>query len=133
MLKPFLEHLDKAFIVCDGAMGTQLYAKGVFLNRCFDELNLSRPSLVREVHQEYLWAGAEILETNTFGANRLKLDPHGLAGRVGDINLSGVRIAKEVAREAAYVGGSVGPLRVRVEPLGTLQMSAAEEICAEQM
>src|SRR5437773_2245742 len=133
MLKPFLEHLDNTVVICDGAMGTQLYSKGVFLNRCFDELNLSRPSLVREVHQEYLWAGAEILETNTFGANRLKLDPHGLAGRVGDINLSGVRIAKEVARDAAYIGGSVGPLGIRVEPLGKLRMSEAEEIFAEQI
>jgi len=133
MLKPFLEHLDKAFVICDGAMGTQLYSKGVFLNRCFDELNLSRAPLVREVHQEYLWAGAEILETNTFGANRIKLEPHGLADRVRDINISGVQIAQEVAQGSAYVGGSIGPLGIRLEPYGKLGVEEARRIFAEQI
>ena len=71
MIKPFKEYLADRIVVCDGGMGTQLYAKGVFLNRCFDELNLSQPALVREIHQEYFWAGAEILESNTFGANAI--------------------------------------------------------------
>ena len=133
MLKPFLEHLDKAFVIGDGAMGTQLYSKGVFLNRCFDELNLSRAPLVREVHQEYLWAGAEILETNTFGANRIKLEPHGLADRVRDINISGVQIAQEVAQGSAYVGGSIGPLGIRLEPYGKLGVEEARRIFAEQI
>jgi methionine synthase / methylenetetrahydrofolate reductase(NADPH) len=133
MLKPFLEHLNNTVVICDGAMGTQLYSKGVFLNRCFDELNLSRPPLVREVHQEYLWAGAEILETNTFGANRIKLEPHGLADRVRDINISGVQIAKDVAQGAAYVGGSIGPLGIRVEPYGKLSVEEARKIFAEQI
>jgi len=133
MLKPFLEYLKENVVVCDGAMGTQLYSKGVFINRCFDELNLSRPEIVREVHQEYLWAGAEILETNTFGANSIKLEPHGLRDRVGDINRAGVRLAREVAHESAYVGGSVGPLGIRVEPYGKLAIDEARAIFAEQV
>jgi methionine synthase / methylenetetrahydrofolate reductase(NADPH) len=133
MLKPVLEYLEDNIIVADGAMGTQLYAKGVFLNRCFDELNLSNPSLVREVHQEYLWAGSELLETNTFGANRLKLEPHGLADRVAAINAAGVRLAREVARDSAYIAGSVGPLGTRVEPLGRLSLVEARRVFVEQV
>jgi methionine synthase / methylenetetrahydrofolate reductase (NADH) len=133
MLKPFLEYLDECVVVCDGAMGTQLYSKGVFLNRCFDELNLSHPSLVQEVHQEYVWAGAEILETNTFGANRVKLESHGLADRVRDINSAGARIAREVAGASAYVGGSVGPLGIRVEPYGKMGVDEARAIFVEQI
>ena len=128
-----MEYLDENVVVCDGAMGTQLYARGVFLNRCFDELNLSQPALVREVHQEYLWAGAEILETNTFGANRLKLEPHGLAERVRDINVAGAGLAREVAGDSAYVAGSVGPLGVRVEPYGRLASDEARGVFREQI
>jgi methionine synthase I (cobalamin-dependent) len=133
MQRPFLEHLDENIIVADGAMGTQLYAKGVFLNRCFDELNLSHPGLVREIHQEYLWAGAEMLETNTFGANRLKLEPHGLADRVAEINAAGVRLARGVAGDSAYVAGSVGPLGVRVEPFGKLRAEEARAVFREHV
>jgi methionine synthase / methylenetetrahydrofolate reductase(NADPH) len=133
MRKPFLEYLDESIIVADGAMGTQLYAKGVFLNRCFDELNLSQPALVRDIHQEYLWAGAEILETNTFGANRLKLEPHGLAGRVADINAAGVRLARDVAGLTAYVAGSIGPLGIRVEPFGKLRAEEARALFREHV
>ena len=133
MLKPFLEYLDESVVVCDGAMGTQLYSKGVFLNRCFDEFNLSHPSLVRDVHQEYVWAGADILETNTFGANHIKLEPHGLAERVRDINVAGVRIAREVAGGSAYVGGSVGPLGIRIEPYGKMAVDEARSIFVEQI
>ncbi|PYV18138.1 MAG: bifunctional homocysteine S-methyltransferase/methylenetetrahydrofolate reductase [Acidobacteria bacterium] len=114
-------------------MGTQLYAKGVFLNRSFDELNLSAPELVREVHEEYLRAGAEIVESNTFGANRIKLEPHGLAERVREINAAGVRIARDAASGAAYVGGSVGPLGIRIEPYGKTGIDEAREIFAEQI
>jgi homocysteine S-methyltransferase len=114
-------------------MGTQLYAKGVFLNRSFDALNLDNPALVREVHEEYLAAGAQILETNTFGANRIKLEPHGLAERVRDINAAGVRLAREVARGNAYVGGSVGPLGIRIEPYGRTGVDEARAIFAEQI
>ncbi len=133
MLKSFQEHLAEGVIVCDGAMGTQLYAKGVFINRCFDELNLAHPDLVREVHQEYLWSGAEVLETNTFGANRVKLEPHGLADRVSEINAAGVRLAREVARGLAYVAGSVGPLGVRIEPFGKMTAAEAKAVFVEQI
>src|SRR6266404_6783289 len=89
--------LDKRVLVADGAMGTMLYAKGVFINRCYDELNLSLPALIRDVHQDYLRAGAEIIETNTFGANRKRLAAFGFAEKLRQINQAGVRIAKEVA------------------------------------
>jgi len=102
--------------VADGAMGTALYAKGVFINRCYDELNLSLPALVRDVHQEYVKAGAEILETNTFGANRKRLAAFGFADKVRLINQAGVRIAREAARDQAFVAGAVGPLGIRLEP-----------------
>src|ERR1700712_5362327 len=82
-------------VLCDGAMGTMLYSHGVFINRCYDELNLSQPEMVRGVHQEYLQAGAEVIETNTFGGNRFRLERYGLADRVRDINVAGVRLARE--------------------------------------
>lgn len=133
MIKPFKEYLADRIVVCDGGMGTQLYAKGVFLNRCFDELNLSQPALVREIHQEYFWAGAEILESNTFGANAIKLEPHGYANRLREINVAGVRLAKEIAGEAAYVAGSVGPLGIRIEPDGMLGIEEAKRLFTDQV
>src|SRR5512143_4324362 len=107
---PFLEQLDKRVLVCDGAMGTMLYAKGIFLNRSFDELNLTQPDLVSEVHQAYVRAGADVVETNTFGANRIKLGSFGLADRVFAINTAGARIARHAARDEVYVAGAIGPL-----------------------
>src|SRR5204862_7309289 len=89
MPKPFLEALDSRVLVCDGAMGTMLYAKGVFINKSFDALNLSSPELVGEVHQEYVRAGADIVETNTFGANRVKLGSFGIADKLYEINKRG--------------------------------------------
>ncbi len=85
-MQGFLEALDQRVLVCDGATGTMLYGKGVFLNRCFDELNLTQPDLVAEVHREYMRAGADVIETNTFGANRVKLGHFGLSEQVGPIN-----------------------------------------------
>src|ERR1700712_4444766 len=82
-------------VLCDGAMGTMLYGNGVFINRCYDELNLSQPEMVRAVHQEYLQAGAEVIETNTFGGNRFRLERYGLASRMHAINTAGVRLARE--------------------------------------
>src|SRR5262245_31552151 len=117
-MKPFLEALDERVIVCDGAMGTMLYAKGIFLNRSFDALNLSQADLVREVHQEYVRAGAEVIETNTFGANRIKLGTFGLGDQLHAINVQGARIARHAAREQVYVAGSMGPLGIRIEPWG---------------
>ena len=94
---PFLEDLDRRVLVCDGAMGTMLYARGIFLNRSFDELNLTQPDLVAEVHQAYVQAGADVIETNTFGANRIKLGAFDLADQVYAINLQGARIARQAA------------------------------------
>src|SRR3974377_1360655 len=84
-------------VLADGAMGTMLYARGVFINRCFDELNLSDPGMILAIHEEYLQAGAEILETNTFGANRFRLTRHGLGAKVAEINAAGVKLAKQPA------------------------------------
>src|SRR5580765_7522101 len=98
----FLEEIDQRVLVCDGAMGTMLYAKGIFLNRSFDELNLTQPDLVTDVHQAYVRAGADVIETNTFGANRIKLGTFGLADQLDAINREGVRLAKQVSREQAY-------------------------------
>jgi homocysteine S-methyltransferase len=119
-------------LISDGAMGTMLYAKGVFLNRCFDDLNLTQPDLVAEVHREYVRAGADILETNTFGANRVKLATFGLADKLRAINKQGVQIARHVAREHAYVAGAIGPLGIRVEPWGKTGLDEAEAAFAEQ-
>ena len=93
----FLSALENRVLVCDGAMGTMLYSKGIFISRCFDELNLSNPQLVREVHADYIKAGVDIIETNTFGANRTKLMSHGLAEQTREINVQGARIAREAA------------------------------------
>jgi homocysteine S-methyltransferase len=127
-------------VLADGAMGTVLYARGVFINRCYDELNLSDPGLILSIHEEYLQAGAEILETNTFGANRFRLARHGLAGKVAEINAAGVkqaRLAVEHLREKqageAWVAGSIGPLGVRLEPLGPTSLEEARAAFAEQI
>ncbi|HEX4567629.1 MAG TPA: bifunctional homocysteine S-methyltransferase/methylenetetrahydrofolate reductase, partial [Vicinamibacterales bacterium] len=132
MLTPFLQELEHRVLVCDGAMGTMLYAHGIFLNRSFDELNLTQADLVAEVHQAYARAGADVLETNTFGANRVKLSAFGLADRVHAINAQGARIARHAGRDQAYVAGAIGPLGIRVEPWGKTGVDEAEEIFREQ-
>jgi homocysteine S-methyltransferase len=133
MREPFLEKIENRLMVCDGAMGTMLYSKGISLSRCFDELNLSSPQLVKEVHLAYVKAGAEILETNTFGATRPRLDKHNQAEKVREINLAGVRLAREVAGEDLYVAGSVGPLGILLEPLGPTSFNQAREAFREQI
>jgi methionine synthase / methylenetetrahydrofolate reductase (NADH) len=105
----FLEALERGPMVCDGGMGTQLYARGVFINRSFDLVNLERPDLVFQIHEEYVKAGAQILETNTFGANIPKLRRHGIEERADEIVRAGARLAREASRGAAYVAGAVGP------------------------
>jgi methionine synthase / methylenetetrahydrofolate reductase (NADH) len=133
MPKPsFLAELDKRVLVCDGAMGTMLYARGVFLNRSFDELNLTQPDLVAEVHQVYLRHGADVIETNTFGANRVKLATFGLDDQVTAVNLQGARIARNAARDQAWVAGAIGPLGIRIEPWGRTGVDEAEAFFAEQ-
>jgi homocysteine S-methyltransferase len=132
-MQGFLEAIDQRVLVADGAMGTMLYGRGIFLNRCFDELNLSQPDLVAELHRDYVRAGADVIETNTFGANRFKLANFGLADRVRLVNLQGARIARHAAREAAWVAGSIGPLGVRLEPWGKTGVDEAEAAFREQV
>jgi methionine synthase / methylenetetrahydrofolate reductase(NADPH) len=127
-------------VLCDGAMGTMLYGRGVFINRCYDELNLSQPELVREIHAEYLQAGAEVIETNTFGGNRFRLGLHGLQDKVREINVAGVALARECVNQIrekqaceAFVAASIGPLGVRLEPLGKVGLDEARAAFAEQI
>jgi methionine synthase I (cobalamin-dependent)/5,10-methylenetetrahydrofolate reductase len=131
-MKPFLDAIDERVLVCDGAMGTMLYSKGVFINRCFDALNLTQPEIVSEVHQDYLRAGADVVETNTFGANRIKLRSFGLADKVRDINIAGATLARAAARDRAYVAGAMGPLGIRIEPWGKTGVDEAEAYFREQ-
>ena len=132
MLRPFLEEIGRRVLVCDGAMGTMLYSKGVFVNRCFESLNLSQPDLVAEVHLLYVRAGADVLETNTFGANRVKLGSFGLSDKVRAINVAGARVARHAAREQAWVAGAIGPLGIRIEPWGKTGVDEAQEYFREQ-
>src|SRR3989454_8171935 len=134
MSADFLTRLQKSAVLCDGAMGTLLYSKGIFINRCYDELNLSQPDLIRGVHREYLQAGAEIIETNTFGGNSFRLARHSMADRVHEVNLAGARLAREAAKSFdGWVGGSVGPLGIRIEPLGKTSFEEARAAFREQI
>jgi len=117
----------------DGAMGTMLYAKGVFINRCYDELNLADPELIKSIHREYVKQGAELLETNSFGANRVKLAAYGLNAQVQAINAAAARLAREAAGGRALVGGSIGPLGIRIEPYGPTSLEEARGIFHEQV
>jgi methionine synthase I (cobalamin-dependent)/5,10-methylenetetrahydrofolate reductase len=132
MLSPFLEALDDRVLVCDGAMGTLLYAQGVFINRCFDQLNLTDPTRVAAVHGDYVRAGADVIETNTFGANRVKLRAFGLADQTRDINRAGAKLARQAAGKAVYVAGAIGPLGLRIEPWGKTAAEEAEAYFREQ-
>src|SRR6202167_6393123 len=127
-------------VLCDGAMGTSLYARGIFINRCYDELNLSQPELVRTIHEEYLQAGAAIIETNTFGANALRLQRYGFADRVAEINRAGAELARKAVNQLAdkqsgeaWVAGAIGPLGLRLEPLGKTGLDEARAAFAEQI
>ena len=128
----FRKKLQESIVVADGAMGTMLYGKGVFINRCFDELNLSAPQMVKEVHQEYVKAGAEILETNTFGGNRVRLTAFGFGEKLKAIDEAGVRLAREAAGNKAFVAGAIGPLGIPIEPLGPISFAEARAIFREQ-
>src|SRR3989454_3461084 len=132
MQKPFLDAVNERVLVCDGAMGTMLYARGVFINKSFDVLNVTQPDLVAEVHQEYVRAGADVVETNTFGANRIKLGSFGIADKLAAINVQGAKIARHAAREQAYVAGAMGPLGIRIEPWGKTGVDEAQEYFREQ-
>lgn len=132
MLQDFREFIKNNVVAFDGAMGTMLYTKGVYINRVYDELNLSQPEIVKDVHKAYLEAGAMVLETNSFGANKFKLAPHGLADKVEAINYQAAKLAKKVATDKAYVAGSIGPLGIRLEPWGKTSVEEAEEAFSEQ-
>src|SRR6266700_5311906 len=134
MASDFLARIKQSPVLCDGAMGTLLYTKGIFINRSYDELNLSQPDLIRGIHHDYLQAGAEIIETNTFGANSFRLARHSIADKVRDINRAGVRLAREAAKSFdVWVAGSVGPLGTRIEPLGKTSFQEAREAFRQQI
>lgn len=133
LMRSFREELAERILLCDGAMGTMLYQKGIFINRCFDELNLSQPDLVKDIHKAYVQAGVDIIETNTFGANQFKLMFHGFDGKVQEINQQAVRIAREVAGRETFVAGAIGPLGVPIEPIGKLAYEEAKEAFQNQV
>ncbi len=133
MRELFLDRIDKRPVVCDGAMGTMLYSKGIPLSRCYDELNAAMPQLVKEVHLAYVKAGAEVIETNTFGANKFRLQKFGIGERVCELNIMGARLAREVAGDDLYVAGAVGPLGIRLEPLGLTTLDEARAAFREQI
>ncbi len=133
-MKNFREILESdGVFVFDGAVGTMLYDKGVYINRSYDELNLTAPDLVREVHSEYVKAGADIIETNTFGATRHRLQAYGLEGKLHEINVAGAKLAREAAGETAFVAGAIGPLDLRIEPYGPTSFEEAREMFKEQI
>jgi methionine synthase I (cobalamin-dependent)/5,10-methylenetetrahydrofolate reductase len=127
-------------VLCDGAMGSMLYGRGIYINRCYDEVNVSQPDLVRAVHTEYLQAGAVIIETNTFGANAIRLERYGLEGRVGELNVAGVKLARECVNQMrekqaseAFVAGAIGPLGVRLGPESKVSEGEAYAAFAQQV
>src|SRR5881398_1838988 len=123
---------DEHVYLFDGAMGTMLYSKGVFINKCYDELNLRSPEIVAEVHKQYVRAGAEIIETNTYGANRIKLRSFGIEDELRAINERGAALAREAAGDAVFVAGAIGPLGIRIEPYGPTSLAEAREYFREQ-
>lgn len=132
-MKNFRELVRDKILLFDGGMGTELYNRGIFINRCFEESNLIYPDLVKKIHQEYIDAGAEVIETNTFGANRFKLAKFNLHDKLYQINHRGAELAREVAGENILVAGSIGPLSKQIEPLGPISREEAQEFFAEQI
>src|SRR5574341_1049853 len=136
MTSNFLDLLSSQTLLADGAMGTMLHARGVGFDKCFDELNLANPSAVAEIHRAYIEAGAQLVITNTFGANRYKLTKHGLQDHVIEINKAGVDLAQRVVAASfreVLIAGDVGPLGVRIAPFGRVQPEQAREAFAEQI
>jgi len=130
--KNFLKELEKRVILFDGATGTMLYNRGVFINQCFDQVNLTNPKLIKEIHTDYANAGAEVLQTNTFGANQFKLTQHGLSDSLEEINYQGAKLARDVAGNQLFVAGSIGPLGIKIEPWGKLSRKEAKDAFKEQ-
>ncbi len=132
---PFLARLERGVVLADGAMGTQLYARGVPFDQCFDELNRSAPDLVRSIHLDYIERGAELIETNTFGANRFKLAAHNLADHLEELNRAGAQVARQavdISGRAVFVAGSMGPTGRPMAPLGSLTADEVHEAYAAQ-
>ncbi len=129
---PFESYLKENLVLLDGAMGSLIYERGVFIDKCYDELNLSRPELIRTIHEDYVRSGAKVIESNTYGANRYKLKSHNLLDQIEVINRKGVEIAFEAAGENAYVAGSMGPLGEEIEPWGEISLDAVFKAYAEQ-
>jgi homocysteine S-methyltransferase len=135
MSHPFLQRLEAGYLLADGAMGTQLYAHGIPFDQCFDELNVSAIELVRGIHLDYIDSGAELIETNTFGANRFKLTAHGLGDRVVELNRAGAGVARqavELSGRRVFVAGSMGPIGRPMAPLGAVTAEEVREAYAEQ-
>lgn len=133
MKKDFLKYIKNNVVLFDGGLGTEIYDKGFFINKSYDAVTLTSPDIIREIHQNYIDAGAEIIETNTFGANRDKLEKHGLEDKVEEINRKGAELALETAGEDVWVAGSVGPLEKRLEPLGDISEKEAFKIFRQQI
>src|SRR6266566_5868702 len=136
MQHDFLEQLQQRPLLCDGAMGTLLYARGIAYERCFDELNLTRPALIQGIHSEYISAGAQIIETNTFGANRAKLEAYNLEGRVRDINRHAVKLAREareISGQSVFIAGAVGPSDRPLQAPDEQRLSELRTIFREQI
>jgi methionine synthase / methylenetetrahydrofolate reductase(NADPH) len=132
-VQPFREALGDRLLLFDGAMGTEIYARGVFINRCYDEVNVSAPDIVREIHGAYLKAGANALTTNSFGANRMRLGPFGLADKTVEINVAAARLAREIARDRAWVAGSIGPTGATLAPVGRVTPGDVFAVFKEQV
>ncbi len=135
-MQNLLERLSTEVILADGAMGTMLHSRGVSFDKCFDELNLTNPAAVAEVHRQYIESGAQLILTNTFGANRFKLGQHGLEQKTAEINRAGVELAKRIVSSSfkeVWVAGDVGPLGVRIAPFGRVQPEQARAAFAEQI
>ncbi len=133
MRKNLLDHINNNVLLLDGGMGTEIYNRGVFINQCYDELNLTRPDLIKEIHTDFIKAGANAIETNTFGANGFKLQPHGLADKVYDINYQGGKIAREVAGDKVFVLGSIGPLGKKIKLSDVTLKQKSEDAYREQL
>ncbi len=131
-LNRFIDALNDRIVLFDGAMGTEIYKRGVFINRCYDEVSLTNPDMVRDIHRAYLNAGAEVLTTNTFGANRLRLAAFGLAERTAELNITATRLAREVASNGAWIGGSIGPIGAQLAPVGKISPGQAFAAFREQ-
>ncbi|GLV53758.1 hypothetical protein KDH_06090 [Dictyobacter sp. S3.2.2.5] len=132
---PFLERLRNGPLLCDGGMGTELYARGISYERCFEHLNITDPELIKSIHLDYVAAGAQIIETNTFGANRYRLAEHGLENQVVEINRAGAKVAREVrelSEQPIFLAGDIGPLGSPLAPIGTIQPADARAAFVEQ-